>query len=344
MTECRTHRERYNAYMADYRRKSSGNVKALKETLLQLEAMYRPLLDAKNERIRGVLPWKEVARAMRDDSALSISQQRALIAQLREHHGTLQELHAWVHRVSRPLDALQSTWRDVSLPAHPHARGLAMQWISKRMHVHTEAIFQAHHFPPWNAPPQDDIWCDTDVTFAENELLYVSRRHIVDTVPLEAWCALVRNNVLGRLLIGNTTAHANTLVEEVSETNTSLHATVTASGESVRILCTEYAPSADHHTFVFQGIIDDERAPCHLRKQNRTAWFEFFRLPHGQTRARVLMTFSHSFVDRDAPVDLAQEAICRGFTLAPCPLMDQEETFRRQLLQEINANIAKLKQ
>ncbi|KAF0690574.1 Aste57867_18021 [Aphanomyces stellatus] len=342
MVDRRVRREKYNAYMVEYRKKTHENVKTLKETLLQLEAIYRPLVTAKNARIHAILPWKEVARALNEDSALSVSQQRALVNQLREHHGTLQELHAWVNRVTRPLNALQSTWRDVTLPTHPSARSLAMQWITKRMHEHSEAMFQAHHFPPWNAPPEDDIWCDTDVTFSETAIVYVARRHFIDQKTLEDWCADVRGNVLGQLLVGNTTDHPNTLIEAKDNDHTWLHATVTATDESSRVLCTEVARDVDHHTFVFQEILDDEAMPCRRRKQNRSAWFEFIRMPQGMTRVRVLVTFSHSFIDRDAPVDLTQEAMYRGFTLAPCRLVDQEETFRRQFIDQNKAHIAML--
>ncbi|KAF0690575.1 Aste57867_18022 [Aphanomyces stellatus] len=331
MVDRRVRREKYNAYMVEYRKKTQENVKALKETLLQLDAIYQPLMNAKNARIHAILPWNEVARAMTDDSALSISQKQALVSQLREHHETLQELHAWVHRITRPLNALQSTWRDMTLPAHPQTRVLAMEWIAKRMFLQREAMFHAHGFPPWNAPPQDDIWCDMDISFVENAVLYVARRHHVEDISLEAMRDKVRRNPLGQLLVGNTTKHINTLVE--SSDNSSLHVTMCPNGDSVRVLCAEMTHGRDHVTFVMQEIVDDETS-CDVarRRQNRTVWFDHYRMPDGRTRHQILVMFSHSFIRRDEPLNLVEEATCRGFTMDAMTCVDEEETFRRGML------------
>ncbi|ETV63509.1 hypothetical protein H257_19568 [Aphanomyces astaci] len=63
--------------------------------------------------------------------------------------------------MTKELNPSCPTWRDTSLPQRPKSRRMAKAWITQRMLHSTDAMFQQHGFPAWDAPQEVMDVCHT---------------------------------------------------------------------------------------------------------------------------------------------------------------------------------------
>ncbi|RHY00516.1 hypothetical protein DYB30_012706 [Aphanomyces astaci] len=162
-----------------YRAGKKARALELLQTKDALEATVQSLQDrARSRKPTSLLSWKSISVALKDSRDDSHRQNRDLRAQIHALQRLMSELGAWVDMtVLTP---------HTNLPQHPESRRMAKAWITQRMLHSTDAMFQQHGFPAWDAPQEDmDVWCDEDFTFSDMGIVCRSRRNYIDQQSLE---------------------------------------------------------------------------------------------------------------------------------------------------------------
>ncbi|KAF0718083.1 Aste57867_1908 [Aphanomyces stellatus] len=129
----------------------------LRQQVLDLEQTLAPLIAQRpswilSSRAREslLLPWKDIAIAMKTERELAISQRKALSAKVKAHKALMLSMKEWVacnSALHGVLDGHVATWRNHSLPATPSARRLGMVWITEQMRHNTDRMFHRCGFP-----------------------------------------------------------------------------------------------------------------------------------------------------------------------------------------------------
>ncbi|EQC40622.1 hypothetical protein SDRG_01705 [Saprolegnia diclina VS20] len=118
-----------------------------------LEAQIRQLVDLRDEALRGkqigVLPWVEVAAALKADSSLSQMQNRELLKQVRAAEALCKSLRSWVASriVHATLNPEHTSWRESMIPKDDASRKLGLDWISKRLYHNLNGVIEASGLP-----------------------------------------------------------------------------------------------------------------------------------------------------------------------------------------------------
>ncbi|KAF0720382.1 Aste57867_358 [Aphanomyces stellatus] len=315
-----------------YRLEKKSEAAHLKQTQIELEDKLEQLLEASKLRQPHILSWRDAAKALKDARDGAHVRNRGLRARIHMYDRLVSDLSMWVQAtdgVSRSLNPLCPTWRDVTLLANPESRKLGKEWITMQMFHNTDRVFQQHGFPSWQCDDVD-VYRDLDISFPETGgCLYTCRRHFVSKQSLEQSCDAVRQNCLSTLLVQ--VNRAETLRE--ADANTQLHTVHTTSDEFLNILCGEFA-TPDRCTFVLRQIHRDDTQEGRFRQRNRMLWsvmFDYFRLPNGCTKKRVLAIVSNCLV-RDGEFNLDDEARLAGFHLDDASPVRKEDFFRARLI------------
>ncbi|KAF0753818.1 hypothetical protein AaE_005573 [Aphanomyces astaci] len=266
-----------------YRAGKKARALELLQTKDALEATVQSLQDrARSRKPTSLLSWKSISVALKDSRDDSHRQNRDLRAQIHALQRLMSELGAWVD-MTKELNPSCPTWRDTNLPQHPESRRMAKAWITQRMLHSTDAMFQQHGFPAWDAPQEDmDVWCDEDFTFSDMGIVCRSRRNYIDQQSLEDSISFIQNDCLAAVLI---LAPKDTVIVvvllityETQETSTQLNTVVTPTGEFVNILCAAFHQGPDRCTLVVRHIVQDDlhAHPSGCRQRSRTMWLVGF--------------------------------------------------------------------
>ncbi|KAF0720380.1 Aste57867_356 [Aphanomyces stellatus] len=323
-----------------YRLEKKSEAAQLKLTQKELEAKLEQLLEASKLRQPHILSWRDAAKALKDARDGAHVRNRELRARIHMYERLVRDLSAWVQAtdgVTRSLNPLCPTWRDVTLLANPESRKLGKEWITMQMFHNTDRVFQQHGFPSWDCDDVD-VYRDLDISFPESGgCLYTSRRHFVSTQSLEQSCDAVRQDCLAMLLV-----HVNRVETSLREAdaNTQLHTVHTTNDEFLNILCGEFA-TPDRCTFVLRQIQRDDTQEGRFRQRNRMLWFDYFRLPNGCTKKRSLAIVSNCFV-RAGEFSLDDEAHTLDFHLHDAPRARKEDIFRARLLGALDKLLERL--
>ncbi|KAF0698848.1 Aste57867_10555 [Aphanomyces stellatus] len=343
----KTTREETARYLVDYRKAKKNELAQLQETFVHLERL-RDHLASKPPRI---LPWRQVARALADARRLAETQHKALQTQVHEHHDLVRTMQAWVAQhtpvQTTVLDGACTTWRNVSLPAHPPAsRQLAKDWIMNHMLHNIESVFRTHHFPAWDDDDAaDEIHWDVDVVFhAIGGYTIVTRHYYPDDRTLDDDVAGTFKTLLSHAVyLPHYNPNLPLLVDDTDATMRQCAVVTPVTHEYCNVLAADFRLAPTHDVFVMQQIQDDDDAACvtaarHCPRRHRSLWSESrVRRRDGRRWVRVVSTETHLLPnpddvaprrdDDDAAASLDDDARMWGFTLDDCPDALKEARF-----------------
>ncbi|EQC38969.1 hypothetical protein, variant [Saprolegnia diclina VS20] len=138
MTVDAADRRRRTDIQRKWRQKLAAEIKALRSEASALEAA---LVDRKVS--TTVLPWRDVALTLADDTRASVHRNRVL---KRQYNAQLQLLLSLAQRASslaRPLLSYEA-WHHTSLCAPAHTRRCALEWSTNAMFYNTNAMLEKH--------------------------------------------------------------------------------------------------------------------------------------------------------------------------------------------------------
>ncbi|CAK4149231.1 unnamed protein product [Aphanomyces euteiches] len=159
-------REHKRKMMVSYRKEKKKEQTHLKLTLHRLEQTLQSLTTRQTPG-QSALPWKEIARALLDESTASQIEHRALRNQLERHTFVLRAMKRWVVEntsLARSPNPVSPSWRHSTLYSDGHTRALGKEWITLQMLHTTERMLMAQGFPE----TLDEIY-SADVAFTEDE-------------------------------------------------------------------------------------------------------------------------------------------------------------------------------
>ncbi|KAF0700844.1 Aste57867_8643 [Aphanomyces stellatus] len=326
--------------MVKYRKERKVKIRQMQQTLtmleytkeqiiLRMEAMGRQLPSHKNP-ATSALSWKEIAKALQDDTRDSEHRRRDLQAQLERHTRLLRDMQLWVESntplETSILDPATPTWRNVTLLANPDSRRLGKEWILQHMFHHTDRIFYDHGLPPLDSPEEIPLEFNVQFTDAatftavfrsqwshEASLDYAIGHFYMSLLPVQAY------------IVHYTPALPLVLTE--IDARTRQFALATPRGEFINILCGEFR-TAERCVFVVQQIQDDEAIPTSLahRQRRRMLWHDIHQLPGGIIKRRIVSLHSQA-VDAHGRSDLREDALDYAISLDGCPDQLHESRF-----------------
>ncbi|KDO25706.1 hypothetical protein SPRG_09005 [Saprolegnia parasitica CBS 223.65] len=135
----------------EYRRLDLAELQLLRRRVADLEKTWTALtVHGKRDRMR-MLPWKDIAHGLRDETQVAVDKNRRLRDQLEYYTTMARVLGSWVARLSPTMQASMPptppNWHSVALPADAGARGLAMDWLMTRLYHNVDGTFEANAFP-----------------------------------------------------------------------------------------------------------------------------------------------------------------------------------------------------
>ncbi|KAF0689677.1 Aste57867_18914 [Aphanomyces stellatus] len=311
--------------MQRYRKRLIEKADCLRDEVTHLQNE----IDAYMRRQRGrsaslLLPWKDVAKGLEDESELVAKDNRALKQLCLAQQQTMWTLHRWVVAnlaiVTCP-NAETQTWRYVTVCADPASRLCAFEWIAQHMQHNTDRVFQQFGFPAIASSTCID---DFSVEYQPSQdvddgLQFIWRDQRELPYPMEAvrdWFARPHClNMVGAARANwPTTAHDRDVVAEDDRvlelqfggTLRYIH-NVRRGGKLIHILFSEWC-GLDRCVFATQGIRDDERLPNDAVQRNRMSWFVLDRLGPTRTKMRALNVMSQH-ISSDGFVSFEEEAV-----------------------------------
>ncbi|CAK4705776.1 unnamed protein product [Aphanomyces euteiches] len=348
-------RQRVKAYRQRLRREKEE----LQATIAHLNRQLQHLTKTRRQDL--LLSWRDVAQALETASESTNAEHRRLKSQASTLLNLMRQMKAWVAATvvdTQPLDAEITTWRHVTLLSDPEARRLGKEWITKRLFLQTDSMFQRHGFSGWN--DSSTGLRELDVRFLDSGCVYTYRGTEIVPSSLEETKAIFRKDCLGSILAIPTGSsrgvckfphefHGLIATKTLRETdgNTMLHVATSRGLEVVNILSGEFN-QADRCTFVFAQIQCDDNLGTMARQRSLVLWyigtihshgltmvfrrFDLLQRRDGTTAKRVVSLQSHCFgPGHDDAFDLEAEAQSRGFSIASYPV-SQQEIFFRQIL------------
>ncbi|KAF0719747.1 Aste57867_819 [Aphanomyces stellatus] len=316
-------------FMQGYRQKVKNATQSLKDQVRHLE------VECKRRSFTTLMPWHEVADALRLERSETETEYHALKKKLREVEAVAYTMQQWVlaqSPVPRSPDAVTAswTWRNVTLMADPATRTLGKEWILQQMYFNTDRMFHHHGFPPIESM---ESMYEMEIQFKDDCIYYHAKRQM-ETFPPDAIVRRMYRDRLCSILMtdGYNLVSVPTIVE-TTETTT-LHQMTTRRGEWINVLVGEFNCDA-RCVIVAQQIQTDEvlgkAGAKGSRQRSRMMWcvtYDFQRLASGRWMYRTLYLNSQSFLHRDGtyvPLDVEAEDI----GLSPIN-MGTEHGFRRE--------------
>ncbi|KAF0705488.1 Aste57867_7030 [Aphanomyces stellatus] len=284
--------------------------------------------------------WKDICMGLREESGLSSAQHAALKEQVHQYKALAQRMKIWVLLNAMPrvaLDGRVSTWRDVSLMAHPTSRQLGKEWIAKQLIHQTKAVFHTYGFP---TKTENVFFFDLVV---ENESVEYIWGHQYDLRDgWEAFMTSLCPNLCALLMLDLT--HSVPL----NDGSLYLHQMTTVAGEFINLIATSFQKHDGGSILVAQSVADDETIQLTNGSVVRHVSFWYDEAlkstinairgdiyaqshPHGQWKRRTLLRQR-----RLRPlgwVSLQEEGRYWGCDLTQVPPDLRESVFRRHVFQ-----------
>ncbi|KAF0750571.1 hypothetical protein AaE_006664, partial [Aphanomyces astaci] len=139
-------REYMRNIMRFYREEKRDELDALKAQVAALQSEYKSRLRASKRDL--LLPWRQVAIALRDDLRDIQNERASLRAKAAALASLIRTSKGWVstNLVRRrfchtSMHAITPTWRNVTLERDEQARELGKAWITKQMYHNTDRMF-----------------------------------------------------------------------------------------------------------------------------------------------------------------------------------------------------------
>ncbi|CAK4186931.1 unnamed protein product [Aphanomyces euteiches] len=286
-----------------YRREEKLEMEYLQNKVRSLEAA---LLDTKRA---AVLSWKEVASALRENAMLSVTQNRALKAQVEEKQRVIDGMKAWIA-------SLQILGKELLIKQMRHAKDNA---------------FQNQAFPSKDQFVSLDIVCNSDngvqVTLAWQFCLPMQFSLAQDFLSRHV-CSFL---MVGGLYSGD---FPSMLVEPGS--SKFIRRMESPKGEVIQVLC-GLIQDPSSSTLVVQGI--DVSLESSQFQHKRHAWFEMRPYGEGVSIVRMIGVTSHGYYP-DRCLTMQEEAQSWGYDLRD-DSPDGLYYLRQHVAHVVNANIAR---
>ncbi|KAF0716646.1 Aste57867_2730 [Aphanomyces stellatus] len=337
--------------MRKYRDRERQEVASLEAQIESLQAELARLSFDFQSGKTSMLVWREVSSALQDAVTSSIHRNRALKTQRRGHEELVRVMKQWVDTQTKALLSPQSrtlttrthtSWRNVTLVAHPASRKLGFYWITDHLFHHTDAIMQQYQFPSRHEA-LEDLTVDIDDL---DRVTYIHRKQVTLPFSLAATASFLRSSVLKRFL--NAPVWSRVKPDAVVPADTTLlqddclhyQHSERDPNQVVRTIYREYSEHPDRLVVVGQCVNHDESLPNSARQRGRMRWFVLDRVGPTQTMWRELTLNSHCFAASDGSfLSLDDEAMAVGCDLSACRDDLKEQTFRAHM-QRVAVDIA----
>ncbi|KAF0694920.1 Aste57867_14226 [Aphanomyces stellatus] len=331
--------------MRQYRSEEKKEVGVLKMQITELQAelarrkhVIAATLPPPSQRAL-LIPWKDVATALRDERQDVEFEHRSLKVRAKELKTLVHLMKQWVSaNVTRSaLDGVPTSWQNVSLQTNPHSRILGKEWITKHMYHNTDRMFARFVYPDITSTKE---FYDFDFEATETHLQYYHRRQYVVDVPMAFMLSAYKQHLCSVLMMDWFGFKEKTTLKEMSG-NTTLHQLLTPEDDEWMNLVTgEFHEENGRCVFVIQQIEDDEAAPMDKPQRKRMIWLDMRPLPNGKTKVRVLYKFTQ-IVKPTGFVSIDEEAADWGCDLHQVADEKKEDMFRQygvKMLTTLNAN------
>ncbi|KAH9115616.1 hypothetical protein AeMF1_010365 [Aphanomyces euteiches] len=250
-----------------------------------------------------MLSWKDAAASLREESSISVSQNRQLKRKLREYHTLSVLMHGFV--VQATPSGIWSTCNlnHVRLHANPDARRHGLDWLTQVMYHNTDRLLEKYKFPARS--PYSRL-ADIAVEGEEGPLRFVQRYQVELGMSLEAVLPLAISYFQTGASIENLEVHYKTKrfldVELTRDLNMTYDVVIdqkTYSNEGTTRLCRAFYDS-DRVILVTQNVPDDETLPRRAKDSKDMTWVVLECLAPKLTVMRCLFVVSQSFY-QDGP-------------------------------------------
>ncbi|CAK4114610.1 unnamed protein product [Aphanomyces euteiches] len=342
--------------MQFYRSEEKNEMLALKKKTFELENDVIRLTRPNQFRLRinpvaaniepEALPWKEVAIALREDRDEKTLQTRSLKHKVDERAFVVECMRRWVDSATamqHSLNPAAKSWRNVSLLAHPEARAMGKDWITKQLYHNTNDMFRHYGFPNGS---NDDNFVMNEILFNEACFDTISARQVIVNMPFEALQKALHGRNMWILMMDNVLGATELDVDSRKPGDLIHHHAMSVIDEHANLLSREF-PEEDRCVFVGQQIHEDETVPTQAIQRNRRFWVELQRVGPNQTRMRNIYLISQCFTRRGY-LPLPVEARNWGCDLSTTPEHQMEDRFKRHATQlawrQYNAGLKKLQQ
>ncbi|EQC38929.1 hypothetical protein SDRG_03887 [Saprolegnia diclina VS20] len=321
----------------EYRRLDLEELQMLRRRVADLEQTWTALtVHGKRDRM-CMLPWKDVALGLRDETRVVVGKNRQLRDQLEYYTTMARVLGSWVARLSPTLQASMpptpANWHSVALPADAGARGLAMDWLMTRLYHNVDGTFQANAFPSNSVQDFSDI----NIYLDDGKFQFVVRSQRVVHASLAyvegvygAFCDDV-TEIGVENSTGNWVRRINQ--EELEGQNLVYGHQTLIKGVEQHYLCRRYTEPG-RFVLVGQNIVEDAQYPSSQRGMyEETGWRVIEAIGPDQTLVKDCITVtSLSAADGSGYLSLDEYGAFFGIEVSD----DQEEyltvtNFRRRL-------------
>ncbi|KAF0698447.1 Aste57867_10932 [Aphanomyces stellatus] len=310
--------------MIQYRQMKKEELLTLDATIEHLAVLKKQLRE-KSQR-RGpkdlLLPWREVARALKDLRRLGDCEHEELQRKLAASQSLMHEMYQWVAAqyavIQDAPDARRPTWRSTSLPRGEASRRLGKEWILNQLYHNTDALFQQYGFPALDSPER--LYMDFHFNFSDTQgYSYVTRHFLQIHESMEGFLARYRRTLLtDQCAIRDLFPATHPMLIEEEDDQTHQLALITPRGEYVNLLCGTFR-SENRVTFLGRQIQDDERCCSNHRQRNRIFIAELHQMPNGTVMGRGLWIQTQGFTPDGSPLSLDDDAIEFDVDLRGCP-------------------------
>ncbi|RHY23155.1 hypothetical protein DYB25_008829 [Aphanomyces astaci] len=326
-------REYMRNIMRFYREEKRDELDALKAQVAALQSEYKSRLRASKRDL--LLPWRQVAIALRDDLRDIQNERASLRAKAAALASLIRTSKGWVSTNLTSMHAITPTWRNVTLERDEQARELGKAWITKQMYHNTDRMFGQYAYP---AVTSSDEFFDIGVDNTDVSFQYHHRRQYAVDVPMECVLDAYKRHLCAVLMMDWYGYQASPTLTEMSG-NTTLHQLSADDDEWMNLVTGEFHDH-DRCVFVVQQVQHDAANPTTQRQRNRMIWLDMRPIAGGRTLVRVLYRFDQYF-DPWGFVPLEEEALSWGCDLQHVQDDQKESTFHAyctNLLVTINAN------
>ncbi|KAH9186897.1 hypothetical protein AeNC1_011131 [Aphanomyces euteiches] len=271
-----------------------------------------------------VLPWKEVALALKRDADEASESLDKLREEVSEHQRLIRDMERWIQsqlKIPTIPSTTMFTWRNTTLFADPTSRQLAKTWITKQIYHNADRVFQKYKYPTMDNPC--DLY-DFDIVASPGGVIeYIHRRQF--DVNLSA------RTLLSMWQLLSPDALFLTAVSEDSDA-TKLHTMHFPHDEVVHLL-TGMFESETRSIFVGQEILQDDLLPKDgLKQRSRMLWYEVVPLATNKSRVRGLYIFTQFITHEGGPFPFEDEASRWGFDGSLYPENLKHQKFRQHVM------------
>ncbi|KDO25745.1 hypothetical protein SPRG_09044 [Saprolegnia parasitica CBS 223.65] len=302
-------RRRRTDIQRKWRQKLAAEIKALRSEASALEAT---LVDRRG--LATMLPWRDVALTLADDSRASVHRNRVLRRQYEAQQQLLLSLaqRAMHGSPARPLLSYDA-WHHTSLCAQAHRRRCALEWSTNAMLHNTSAMLEKH-----SVASSLHHFANYKITATENDVFeYVW--HMRKTVPLafesarrlgHDWVQQYIRGGMWPLLAPSIDLDVYGLPHTSYVQTTRLQPL-----EHVCFLSREFRRSETQTVIVGQTMHSDELHPMTTPFRHRMFWYVLECVSPTLTRVSIVHVTSHLCTVSDGAVPLAAEAELMGCVL-----------------------------